>query len=171
MFLAHLPAGYLCGLGLGKCFAAAALPARPIMLAALAGALAPDLDLLYFFLVDHGRSHHHLYWPHYPLLWLALGASTLAWYGTAKHKLAPASAFVFSVAALIHAALDTVVGDIHWLAPFVYQPYSLFTVPARYQPWWLNFLLHWSMAFELMVVALAASLYWRRRRRARCAGP
>jgi len=57
--------------------------------------------------------------------------------------------------------LDSIVGDIWWFAPFVDQRFSLFTVPALYKPWWLNFILHWSFALELAVVGSAVYL-WRR---------
>jgi hypothetical protein len=35
---------------------------------------------------------------------------------------------------LLHLVLDSIVGDIWWLAPFVDRRYSLFTVPAVYGP-------------------------------------
>lgn len=60
--------------------------------------------------------------------------------------------------------LDSVVGDIWWFAPFVDRPFALFTVPALYKPWWLNFFLHWSFALELAICAWALATYRRRRR-------
>ena len=68
-------------------------------------------------------------------------------------------ALIFSVGGLLHMLLDSVVGDIWWLAPIVDQPYALFTVPARFQPWWLNFVLHWSFVIELLIIVWAARLH------------
>jgi hypothetical protein len=59
--------------------------------------------------------------------------------------------------------LDSIVGDIWWFAPFIDKPYALFTVPAIYTPWWLNFILHWSFMLELVFVFCAVAL-WRRER-------
>jgi len=70
----------------------------------------------------------------------------------------PALALIFCLGGFGHLLLDSVVGDIYWLAPFSGKPYSMFTVPALYHPWWLNFILHWSFAFELALLAWAAVL-------------
>jgi hypothetical protein len=56
---------------------------------------------------------------------------------------------------------DSVVGDIAWLAPYSDEYFALFHVEAMFKPWWLNFILHWSFALELLLVALAVYL-WRR---------
>jgi inner membrane protein len=57
--------------------------------------------------------------------------------------------------------LDSIVGDIAWLAPFSDERFALFEVPAIFKPWWLNFVLHWSFALELVLVA-SAVYCWRR---------
>ncbi|GHT96641.1 hypothetical protein AGMMS49545_22150 [Betaproteobacteria bacterium] len=72
------------------------------------------------------------------------------------------AALLFCSAALVHIILDTLVGDIWWLAPFYDKPYALFTVPARFFPWWLNFFLHWSFVAELLIWMWAIRLYRRR---------
>ncbi len=64
MFLAHLPAGYLSAVAAHRC------GWRGVMLPCLAGSLFPDIDLIYGYLADGGRVHHHLYVTHYPVLWL-----------------------------------------------------------------------------------------------------
>lgn len=162
MFIAHLPAGFL--------LTRAALrrgwhgPARTgIALAAgLVGAIAPDLDLFYFFFVDHRQTHHHLYWSHWPVVWLALTAVAVPF--ARRHAIA-AVLLLFSLGGFAHLVLDTLVGDIWWLAPAVDRPFALFTVPARWSPWWLNFILHWSFAAEL-ALWLWAAVWWRRERTA-----
>jgi hypothetical protein len=161
MFVAHIPAGYLTGKYLHSRFAASDVAPKWFVLAAVIGAIVPDLDLFYFFLIDHRRTPHHLYWPHFPLVWALLLAASAAWLVTAKRKGAAALAVVFCLGGFGHLMLDTIVGDIHWGAPFVYGPFSLFTVQALYKPWWLNFILHWSFAFELLLLGWAV-LVWRR---------
>lgn len=162
MFIAHVPAAYLCGTFLGRIFGTCLVPSGLLVGAALAGGMAPDLDLFYFYLIDHRQTPHHLYWSHFPAVWLAVTALSAGWYWLARNKLAPTLACVFGINGLLHMLLDTVVGDIRWLAPANLAPYSLFTVPALHEPWWLNFLLHWSFLFELLVLAWAATVYRRR---------
>ncbi len=41
-------------------------------------------------------------------------------------------------------------------------PYAMFTVPALFKPWWLNFFFHWSFGAELIICLLALTLYRRR---------
>jgi len=132
------------------------------MACAIMGALAPDLDLLYFYLVDLGRTHHHRYPTHWPLLWLSLAAVGALWMRLGRVRRPALLWTVFCLGGVLHVLLDTWVGDIWWLAPFVDRPFSLFTVPARYQPWWLNFVLHWSFAAEIAICACAAIVMLRR---------
>lgn len=162
MFVAHIPAGYLTGRYLHSCFAASGVTVTCFVLAAVIGAIVPDLDLFYFFLIDHRRTPHHLYWPHFPLVWVLLLAASAVWLAAARRKAVAALAVVFCIGGFGHLLLDTIVADIHWGAPFVHGAFSLFTVPALYKPWWLNFILHWSFAFELVLLAWAV-LVWRRK--------
>ncbi len=73
MFIAHLPAGYL----LAKTIRLRTPGRKAVMTAALLGAIAPDLDLFYFYTLDGRQHHHHSYWTHYPSVWFAL--MLLAW--------------------------------------------------------------------------------------------
>ena len=160
MIIAHLPAGYLISKLLHRrlhwCQIASQ---KTFIVAGTIGAVAPDLDMIYFHLVDHRQHHHHSFWPHFPILWLVLlGVSVLSW----LHKPSRPSvlAIVFSLNGWVHVVLDTVVGDIRWLAPIDDRAFSMAAVPAVYHPWWLNFILHWSFLLELGLVA-AAVLVWR----------
>ncbi|SHG51072.1 hydrolase [Massilia sp. CF038] len=155
MFVAHLPAGYLTASYLHRRFSQAGATLRLFIIASMFGAIAPDLDLFYFFLIDHRRTPHHLYWPHFPIVWIALVAASMAWFQWARRKRTVALSLIFCVSGVGHLLLDTIVGDIHWGAPFVYGPFSLFTVEAIYKPWWLNFFLHWSFGFELLLLGWA----------------
>lgn len=161
MIIAHLPAGYVTSKLLFPHFGARGALFKPFLWAGMLGAVAPDLDLLYFHLVDHRQHQHHTYWPHFPIVWASLLLMSAIWFYTEHSRKRAALAVIFSLNGFIHLFLDTIVGNIWWFAPFVDKPFAFFTVPAHYEPWWLNFLLHWSFALELAIVAWAAYL-WRR---------
>ncbi|WP_437883272.1 metal-dependent hydrolase [Pseudomonas sp. LRF_L74] len=163
MFIAHASSGYILSAYVSKAFKCRLLSTRSVVTAGILGALAPDIDMLYFYLVDNRQTHHHHYVTHWPILWLGLTALAGLFTYLDKSSRHGRLALMFCLAALLHLLLDTLVGDIWWFAPFVDQPYALFTVPARYQPWWLNFLLHWSFAVEIVICSWSVWLYWRRR--------
>ncbi|BCB25947.1 hypothetical protein SKTS_08330 [Sulfurimicrobium lacus] len=161
MFFAHLPAGYLFTSALSRSRRVRrGISLRVFMAAGLAGSIFPDIDLLYFFLIDQRQHHHHTYWTHLPLFWITMSAIALLFFAARKNTAALACTLVFGANIFLHLMLDTLVGDIWWLYPLVDQPFALSTVPALYSPWWLNFVLHWSMAVEAGIV-LAASLHLR----------
>jgi hypothetical protein len=162
MIIGHLPAGYIVSKLLFPCFESRGILFRPFLWAGVLGAIAPDLDMVYFHLVDHRQHHHHTYFTHFPIVWGSLLLLSLIWFSTAQIKMRAALAMIFSINGFIHMFLDSIVGDIWWFAPFIDQPFAFFTVPALYKPWWLNFVFHWSFAVELTVV-LWAVLLWRRR--------
>ena len=164
MITAHAPSGYIFARQLiarWRYMQGLPISVRAAILIAVIGALAPDFDMLYFYLVDAGRTHHHRYFTHWPIIWLSLtGLSALAF--RFSRSVRAFSALLFCSGAFLHLILDTLVGDIWWLAPFQDKPYALFTVPARFSPWWLNFFLHWSFVAELLIWAWAIRLYYRR---------
>ena len=110
MFVAHIPAGYLTGRYLHSRFAASGVTATCFVLAAVIGAIVPDLDLFYFFLIDHRRTPHHLYWPHFPLVWVLLLAASAVWLAAARRKAVAALAVVFCIGGFGHLLLDTNAG-------------------------------------------------------------
>lgn len=158
MFIAHLPAGYMCARLLNPRADRGVMPA--LVLAGMAGGIFPDIDLIYGALVDGGRVHHHLYWPHLPLVWAGVSLLFLLVLlvrrrpGGVRRGLCGA----FIAGAWSHVLLDTVAGDIWWLWPWLDTPYSLVHIPAIHTTWWLNYLLHWSFVAELAIVILA--LVW-----------
>ena len=165
MFIAHLPAGWL----LTTAIVDRALPdegARTRRRVVTAGAVAsvlPDADLLWFYLVSDRREVHHAYWPHLPAAWLAIGVgATLALLARRASRPAWLALGVVLANLALHLVLDTTAGGIRWTWPASVHEYRLATVPARVRPWWLNFVLHWTFALELAIVAVAA-VTWRRR--------
>jgi len=153
---AHLPAGYVVG---------RTMPAAPLVLpAALVGAVLPDADLIWFYLIDERAFHHHRYWVHAPGFWLAVAALALpAIRAPAPRFLLAGTAFFASI--FVHLLLDSLAGSIIWLWPFDDTLYALVEVPATRSHWVLSFLTHWTILAELAVWAAAASLWTRPRRR------
>ena len=159
MFIGHLPAGYLVTAALLRGRQVPEAARCRLLAAGLMASVAPDLDLLYFYLLSDRQRVHHEFLPHLPLGWVpvlaaaavvlaASGAGRTAWLGLA----------IVALNLLGHLALDTTAGGIQWLWPFSRREFVIGHVEARYQPWFLNFVLHWTFALEMLLVALAA---WR----------
>ena len=161
MIIGHLPAGYVISRLLVCHAQPLGVKATAFVWYGVIGALAPDLDMFYFYLVDHRQHHHHTYFTHYPIVWLTLLVVSVIWLYNATIKTQATYAVIFSLNGLAHMFFDTIVGDICWFAPWVNESFAFFTVPALYQPWWLNFLFHWSFAFELAFLVGAIYL-WRK---------
>ena len=153
MLTAHLPSGY--------CLAKLAKYQRLAFAAALVGSVFPDLDMLFFHLVDNKSIHHHRYWVHIPLFWGILAAFALPLLWRTNYRV-PAIAFFAALG--IHLVLDSVGGGIMWLAPFSDYLWSLIIVPATQSHWVLSYLFHWTFLLEIMIWLLAAYLmFWRPR--------
>lgn len=158
MFIAHAPSGYIAARLLLPRLQLPARCRKIFLWSGIVGAVAPDFDMVYFHWVDHRAHSHHTYVSHYPILWLTLLAAALLWRRRAASPVGPALALIFSLAGLIHMALDTVVGGIRWLAPVSDRFFSVTHVPAVYDHWWVNFALHWSFGLELLIVGWALGL-------------
>ena len=164
MIIGHAPGAYIASTLLHGRLFADRMSAKAFILAGVFGGIAPDLDMLYFHLVDQRQHHHHSYFSHWPLVWLGLLLLSLLLLRLRRNSRVAPLAVAFSMMGMLHMLLDSIVGDIWWFAPFVDQPYALFSVPALYKPWWLNFLLHWSFALELALWVWAGLLYRARRK-------
>lgn len=153
MFIGHLPGAYV-ALNLITPQAS-----RVFMTAALVGSVLPDVDMLWFYLVDGRQTHHHDFITHRPAVWALLGLIGLLW---------PAGRAVLTglaIGGLIHMALDSIVGSIAWAWPVSTAAHPLVVVPAS-QDWWvMSFVLHWTFAVELVLCALAVTLWITRRKR------
>jgi inner membrane protein len=155
MFIGHAPASYLMTSALRR--RAWALDHPGWIWLGVAAGLFPDLDLIYFYTLDHRRHLHHSYVTHLPFDWLLVTiAAALAAASCARVR---RLAVVFLVNVWLHLALDSVVGRIEWLYPWSERGYALFDVPARFgrQFHVLNYVLHWTFLFE---IALVAAAFW-----------
>jgi hypothetical protein len=159
VFIAHLPAGYISSKLLFSRFKAHGVTLKSFLFAGVLGAVAPDLDMLYFYFFDHRQYHHHTYVTHFPIVWVSCLLAATTWLYLSKSKTMATLAVIFSLNGLIHMVLDTVVGDIWWLAPMVDKPLAFFTVHPIYKPWWLNFILHWSFALEVGILLWALYIW------------
>lgn len=154
MLIAHLPAGYILG-------RSARLNGR-VLAAVLVASVLPDIDMLWFHLVDGGRVHHHQYWPHVPAFWLLIALISLPVISAFRRPLLIPAALCFAAIGL-HLLLDTFVGDIMWGWPFNDRFYRIATVSATHKHWILSFMFHWSFLIELLICACATALYFRKR--------
>ena len=161
MIFGHIPAGYMTARLMLQRARSHGVPSVHFILASIAGAIAPDFDLAYFYLIDGRQHHHHTYVTHFPVVWLAAMLICVVWWITGKFRQWALLAGIFSLGGFVHMLLDSVVGDIAWLAPFDDRFFSLFIVPAVYQVWWFNFILHWSFLLELMLVTSAVIMWYR----------
>ena len=158
MIIGHLPAGYLLGRAFSRLRFVEDVRPRDLVAASMLGSVFPDLDMIYFHLVDHGRTHHHLYWTHLPSIWIAL-SSAILFAGAVASRLRPPPAFwFFMLGVMSHLVLDSVIGDIYWAIPFNYEPFSMVTVQARHSSWYFNFILHWVFVLELALAVFAAAV-------------
>ncbi|MEL7258495.1 MAG: metal-dependent hydrolase [Pseudomonadota bacterium] len=154
MITAHLPSGYVTG----RLFGAS----RACFWAAFLGAILPDFDLIWFYFVDNRALHHHNYWVHIPAFWLLMASLVLPATRWLKPSwIRPAMAFFAGI--LVHLLLDTIAGDVKWLWPLSDRFFHLFTVPATYENWILNFVLHPVFLLEILIWVVALGLWWRNR--------
>ncbi|MEM9318176.1 MAG: metal-dependent hydrolase [Pseudomonadota bacterium] len=153
MITAHLPAGYV--LSRGFVWSGAAL------VAALLGSIWPDLDLIWFYLIDDRAFHHHRYWVHAPAFALAISAGIWLFCRATAPKWAPVI-IAFGAGWCLHIALDGIAGGVMWHWPISDAFYVLVDVPARFDRWMLSFLVHWTMLLEASIWVVAAFLWWRK---------
>ncbi|ETD90981.1 metal-dependent hydrolase (plasmid) [Rhodobacter capsulatus] len=157
MFIAHLPAGYLLSRQIAKSH-----PAKGALIATgLLASVLPDTDLFWFYLVSDRQSLHHGYMFHWPLFWGLIAA--LSWGFARALGAHGAGSFILVALAnlLLHLALDSVAAGVGWLRPLSTIEVNLVEVPARYNWWVWNFVLHWTFGLELAII-LAAGLTLRR---------
>ncbi len=157
MFIAHLPAGYLLARQLSK-----NRPARKwLIVTGLCASVLPDLDLLWFYLVDGRQTVHHAYLFHTPLFWVAVAAAAFAIARLTGRRAAEPFTGMALLCLMLHMVLDSIAAEIAWFRPFADHEINLVHVPARYGWWVWNFVLHWTFLLEIAIIAAAGIALWR----------
>ena len=164
MLIGHLPAGYIASSFVLDQVRASAKAKRRLLIVGLVCSVLPDLDTLYFYLVDSSR-HHHAFVTHWPSFWVALTGVGLLTSYLRRDRLLRVGALLGGMNALLHLALDSIAGQVYWLKPFSERHLTLVEIPARYDSWVVSFLLHWTFGVEVALVVVAVVLFaWRRKR-------
>lgn len=148
MFVGHLPAGYL--ISRTRLFSSSVLRRSSCL-----GAVLPDVDMLWFHLVDKGAVHHHAYLTHKPIVWLIIALVGVTAF--------PRHPWVWSLGlgGVLHVALDSIVGAVTWGWPMSTRALTLIDVPATHDWWVMSFLTHWTFMVEVLI-CLAAVWVWSR---------
>lgn len=167
MFIAHMPVAYLLGLGFVRRF----LPEAPervrqsVIATGIAASILPDFDLLYFYLVDSGVTHHHFF-SHWPLFWLFVVAAATGICLSFPHtRRFPPYVAIAGINLFAHMVMDSVASSIYWLEPFAAGEINLVHVPRLIYPWFLNFLFHWTFLVEISLCAFSFAVWWRQRQK------
>ncbi len=150
MFLAHLPAGYLLTKEIQR-----RIHETKYLWIGLVASVLPDIDLLYFYFVDHRQTLHHEYWTHLPIFWLTLWAFVTIGNLHFKSRGVSTIAQIFFLNVLLHLVLDTFAGGISWLYPLSSHSFFFVTVPATHAFWMFSFITHWSFLVELAITVWA----------------
>lgn len=158
MFIAHLPVGYL----LADRLARGRPDRRGLIATGLVASVLPDLDLVWFYLVNDRQNPHHDFLFHWPLFWVAVAAlASLPAMLSGRRRLLPFIGVALACLSL-HMVLDSIAAEIAWFAPFSDRRLELVTVPARYDGWVWNFILHWTFVLEVVICGAAAAVFVRR---------
>lgn len=160
MFIAHLPAGFLLTRALQR-----RLKTAKYLWIGLVASVFPDIDLLYFYFVDHQRTLHHEYWTHLPIFWAAIWLAVLLVNFFVKSRKVFLVSTIFLANIFLHLILDSFAAGITWLYPFSRTSFALVTVPARYPFWIESFVFHWTFLVEIAIVVWALAMWLRERGR------
>jgi len=162
MFIAHAFGGYL---GTRLCLKSQVgqeLSERRWMSFLIFGiicSILPDIDLLYFYTLDHRQHPHHQFWTHMPFFWITV---SLFVYALGRWKFRPYAALISLLllgGTFMHMILDSVAGGIFWLYPLSDTYFKMFTITPRFQWWVLNYIIHWTFLAEVAIVASALWVY------------
>ena len=150
MIIGHLPAGYLAAVAVALRF-----PSRAVFAGIVVGAVLPDVDMLWFWLIDSSTHHHHLI-THRPVIWISLFVFALALRSPALIGVA--------TGALLHMLLDTTLGHIAWAWPLSDHTITLIEVQPTHDHWIKSFMAHWTFRLEIALLAIALLTFWARRK-------
>lgn len=157
MIFAHIPAGYL----LANEFVKRRRWPTILLWVGMLGGTFPDIDIVYSQYVTNGFLGHHLYFTHFPSVWFLLAAISLTIILLADRRdWIPAWA-VFFTAAILHIALDGLIGHVYWFAPFSWTSYGPSEGPARFDWWLLNDVFRLRFLLEILIIAGAAFVFFK----------
>lgn len=159
MFIGHLPAGYIITTSIQKKW-----KYKKYLLVGLLASIFPDIDILYFYFIDHHQTLHHSYWIHQPFWWVIISIFTALLLFLIKKGAYWMVYRIFFINIFLHLFLDTFVGKVEWLYPYSTRSFSFFEVSARYDWWIYNFVFHWTFLLELILIVIAVYLYFMNRR-------
>lgn len=157
MFIAHFPAGYILTKKLQK-----VLKTNSYLFIGLIASVLPDIDILYFYLIDNRQTPHHSYWIHIFFYWLVISIVVLLTVWLFKKIEYRTAAIIFFSNIFLHLALDTIVGGVKWLFPLSEKCYYLFEVPAIHDFWVYNFISHWTFLLEIGVIVWAITTLFKK---------
>ena len=160
MLIAHMPAGYIVA-------KAAKQEKKSVVLSSLIFSIWPDLGLIYFYFFDNTSTFHRHHFPHLPIVMAIAFIATLPLYFWKPFKKFQIYYLLFFINWLIHLVLDTFTERIFWLYPFSNEGFRLIEIPAVFHHWIISFVLHWTFAVELAIVAIALILFVRTRKQKR----
>jgi len=162
MFVAHIFAGYLCTRQtIHRSVDCWHEPDqwKKYMVFGLVCSVLPDFDLLYFYLIDHRQHIHHSYWTHIPIFWIvfvSVGSAVSRWIFQKRRGIWWIILFVNT---WLHLILDTVAGGIYWFYPVTVERIRWIPITPQYDWWVLNYLLHWTFLFEVIIILTAIYVY------------
>ncbi len=157
MVFAHIPSGYL----LANLFVQKRKWPTWLLWLGMLGATFPDFDILLAEFTTHDMIGHRVSPMHFPIVWALVAAILLTIILLTKQKSWLPAWGVFFSAAMLHLVLDTLVGDIYWLAPFSWTPIHIISIPSHHAWWLADHVLHWSFLFEIGIIVAAAIIFFR----------
>lgn len=158
MFIGHLPAGYILS-NIARERALNICAWKFVLLTGLIGSVIPDIDLIYFYLIDGRQTHHHSYITHTPFFWLIIYLTSTTLSILFKNKKALYLTGIFTASVLTHLLLDSITGKIYWGYPFSNEHLTLVDVEAKHSWWVMNFVLHWTFIFELLLFTASIIIF------------
>jgi inner membrane protein len=158
MLIAHFPAGCLLAKFTQK---SGQILSQTAFIATLIGAVIPDIDMIWFWTVDHRQHHHHGYFTHWPSFWLLVFLLGLAVSLLSSKREWVVVVCMFTLGTMSHMVLDSVAAPIMWLAPLSDRWFELSHVPASSHGATYALLTHWTFGVELAICLIAAAVYYR----------
>lgn len=131
----------------------------------LVASMLPDIDMLYFNSVSSSKSHHEFV-THMPMFWFlvmffALGLSSTFIKNERRYERALLVLFILFINIFLHMLLDSFATPIRWVYPLYNYSFELIHVPAKYDWWVWNSVLHWSFLAEIVIVIASLCVFFK----------